>query len=268
MSRSPYSFLYHFMKIGWTLFKYSAIFLSTLIASIAFYFLIAFVLLLFPVSKDIDQQLTGQDAVGMFIISNGVHTDLVFPIVSAQFDWRSVFSPADLPDITSRINDGDLNYLAIGWGDRNFYLNTPTWGDLTIANAWNAIRGGGESLLHVTYLRESQFPATTYALSLTDDQYQRLIEHVLSQLQWTLAASRDVDTDNAKSGRRVIHLAGSGYTRQDTFYQAHGSYNLITTCNTWTGRALASVDVKVSRWTPLPAFVTWYLPIQASGKSN
>jgi len=242
--------------------------LGGLITLVALYFLLACLFLLFPVNDDVASMDTNQTTINSFVISNGVHTDLVFPIVSAQFDWRSVFSPADLPDITSRINDGDLNYLAIGWGDRNFYLNTPTWGDLTIANAWNAMRGGGESLLHVTYLRESQFPATTYALSLTDDQYQRLIEHVLSQLQWTLAASRDVDTDNAQSGRSVIHLAGSGYTRQDTFYQAHGSYNLITTCNTWTGRALASVDVKVSRWTPLPAFVTWYLPIQASGKSN
>ncbi|MFM7331368.1 MAG: DUF2459 domain-containing protein, partial [Brachymonas sp.] len=42
----------------------------------------------------------------------------------------------------------------MGWGDRNFFLNTPTWDDLTLSTALNATFGLGSAALHINYYKE------------------------------------------------------------------------------------------------------------------
>jgi len=54
-------------------------------------------------------------------------------------------------------------------------------------------------------------------------------------------------------------LAGLGYRDDDLFYQANGSYSFIQTCNTWLGTGLRQAGIKISYWTPLDTFVTWYM---------
>jgi hypothetical protein len=61
------------------------------------------------------------------------------------------------------------------------------------------------------------------------------------------------------AGARAI--SGAHYGHNDAFFQANGHYSLLQTCNTWTGAGLRAAGVKVSRWTPLPNLVTWYLPL-------
>ena len=173
-----------------------------------------------------------------WVLSNGVHTDLVFPIRSAAIDWRQLFPLAHFEAVPP-----DAEFIAIGWGDREFYLNTPTWADLTASRALGAMLGGNRALLHVTYLRRVQLRRGAYRLPLSEAQYGQLAAYVRASLP---------------SGR-AVPIAGAHYGKDDAFYEAEGGYHLFETCNTWTGRALRHAGVTVSRWTPFDFNVTWHL---------
>src|SRR3546814_9305473 len=84
----------------------------------------------------------------IFMRTNGVHTSIVVPAASEGIDWSPLLRAGhiDRPDLA-----GD--YLAIGWGQRDFFLKTPTWADLRPGIALRALVGGGGSLIHVEHLR-------------------------------------------------------------------------------------------------------------------
>ena len=65
------------------------------------------------------------DGIIIYVETNGHHTGIVVPVAAAGIDLSLTFRPTDLGD--KRLAG---NWLAIGWGDRNFYLNTRTWADL------------------------------------------------------------------------------------------------------------------------------------------
>ena len=79
-------------------------------------------------------QPDGPRDITIFVRSNGVHTDIVVPVQVAGIDWRS-----ELPPRFFKRSDPGNDHVAFGWGDKGFYLDVPTWGDLTASAALNAI---------------------------------------------------------------------------------------------------------------------------------
>jgi len=49
-----------------------------------------------------------------------VHCDLVLPASAAGIDWSQRFPRADFAAVDDR-----FEWIAIGWGDRGFYLEVP-----------------------------------------------------------------------------------------------------------------------------------------------
>ena len=47
---------------------------------------------------------------------------------------------------------GNADHVAIGYGNREFYLNTPTWDDLSFGTAARALVGSGTTLLHIEHV--------------------------------------------------------------------------------------------------------------------
>jgi len=184
------------------------------VALTGLYLIVACALVFWPANARPADDAPGD--VQAWVLSNGVHTDYVFPIRSATIDWLQVFPLKDF-----RAPPPDAEFIAIGWGDREFYLNTPTWADLTASRAFGALAGGNRALLHVSYLRRSQLGQGAYSLPLTQAQYAQLAAYVRAALP---------------SGK-ATPIAGAHYDAQDAFYEAEGGYNLFETCNTWTGRS-------------------------------
>lgn len=207
------------------------------------YFVTAFVLVLFPANT---QSANAPVAVNAYVYSNGVHADFVFPIRAQGVDWSQAFPLQHLAEVPH-----DAAFVTIGWGDREFYLNTPRWQDLTAGRALYALSGSGHSLLHISYLRQADLQAHVqggvHALPLSAEQYALLVKYV------------DRALVRSASGPGV-NVPGQHYGAHDAFYEAHGAYNLFTTCNVWVGRGLAQAGVKVSTWTPLASQVVWHLP--------
>jgi uncharacterized protein (TIGR02117 family) len=212
------------------LIKAAALGLAGLLAVPVLYFLAALVGGLVPANAGWREPPAG---ITIFVRTNGVHTWIMVPTVTPEMDWRPLAPAAHIRD---RRYAG--NYLAFGYGNREFYLNTPRWEDLRLRTALTAAFGEGRSLMHVEHEWNPRVDEDQRAFRVTRDQYRRLAAHILQ--------SFDRDAQG-----RTIPLLGRGYGPADVFYEARGSYNALLTCNEWTGAALRAAGVRVGLWTPL-----------------
>ena len=203
------------------------------------YFLTALILGLVPVNFGWREASAG---ITIYVRTNGVHTWIMMPKVNEAFDWRPFAPPGHLGN--PRFGAGD--HIAIGYGNRDFYLNTPTWADLTLSNAFAAFFGGGRTLLHVEHDHQPQPNEYQRPITLTRAEYDRLTRFISRRFQ--------LDAQG-----RPIPLLGRGYNDWDMFYEANGGYSFVLTCNEWTGRALRSAGVRTGLWTPLEQSVMWRL---------
>ncbi|NNM76623.1 TIGR02117 family protein [Sphingomonas sp. ID1715] len=172
--------------------------------------------------------------VTIWIATNGVHTGLIVPTRTAQHDWAKLVRPEHIAD---RRYAG--RYLWFGWGDREFYLNTPRWTDVSPRTVLSAAIGSDRTLVHVDHLIEPWSDARPIRLS--PEQYRSLVARI--------RASFD------PGDTRPV----AGYDVADVFYPARGHYDAIRTCNWWTSEMLAAAGVRVGAWTPFSAtLMQWF----------
>ncbi|WP_324749381.1 TIGR02117 family protein [Sphingomonas sp. LY54] len=220
-----------------TIARIAAFALAGLLAPVLLYLAAALIGGLIPVNRDWKAPEAG---IPIFIETNGVHTWVMVPTVSADMDWRPLAPAEHLKDPRYA-----GNYIAIGFGNRDFYLNTPTWGDLSPRTAAAALVGGGPSLMHVYHSRDPQPGPYQQRILLTPDQYRRLVGFLAGSFQ-------------LRDGR-TMPLLGRGYGASDVFYESRVPYNFSRTCNEWTGEALRAAGVRMGAWTPLAQSITWRL---------
>jgi uncharacterized protein (TIGR02117 family) len=173
--------------------------------------------------------------VTIYVIDNGIHTDLVLPVSAEGVAWDDLIRPEHLADPKRAA----ASHLAFGWGDRDFYLNTPTWWDVNPIRVGRAFVGAGATVVHVSHVVEPQIGPNAKAIVLRPEEYRRLA-----------AFLRGTFGEGAPA---------RGYGAADAFYVARGGYSLFRTCNAWTGEALRAAGVQVGIWTPFPSGVMqWF----------
>ncbi|MFD2514313.1 TIGR02117 family protein [Pontibacter locisalis] len=213
---------------------------SSVLSLTALFFVAAFILSSIPVNSSLAQS-TEEDAIEIFVTSNGVHTDIVVPVVTPYLDWRS-----KLPLHHFEHVDSSYSYISFGWGDRRFYMQTPEWSDLTPEVAITAALWPTPTAMHVAYIRSGLAPTKRQQpVKITPDQYIELIKYIDSSFQ--------------KQNGSYLHIAGTGYTSNDTFYEAHGKFHLLKNCNNWVNSGLKAMGMEAALWAPLPFAVMRYL---------
>ena len=169
----------------------------------------------------------------IYLLTNGVHTDLVLPVKTPQIDWSQ-----HLKYENTKSKQTGYNYVAIGWGDKGFYLDTPTWAELKFSTAFKAATGLSTAAIHATYYRTMTEGADCIKVNISNDQYKRLINYIQKDFI-------------KKSNGELTHIQTDAvYGDSDAFYDATGSYSLFHTCNSWTNNALKAGGLKASVWTP------------------
>jgi len=196
-----------------------------------------------PINRDFAAP-AADDSVRLFIRSNEIHTDLVLPTSNeaTEIDWRELFPPEHF-----RSNVGEARYVAIGWGNRGFYVDTPRWADAKLSTALGAVFPS-ETVLHVEYLGDVAAGPYFRELRVSREQYQRLASFI----------EESVGDLDEKSD--AIMATTRSYSTYDRFYTATGSYHAFNNCNQWTGRGLQRAGVKTGIWTPLKSQVYCWLP--------
>ncbi|WP_235510463.1 DUF2459 domain-containing protein [Tsuneonella troitsensis] len=165
--------------------------------------------------------------VEIMVETNGIHTAIVLPLVTAQKDWRGDFPVSDIPAA-----ERPYTHVSVSWGEREVFLDTPTWADLSPLTALRAATGG-DGLLHVAHYVRPAPDENARILRLRPEEYVRLVSAIEAQV---------VPADM----RRTF----LGYEDWDVFYDAPGTYHLGNTCNQWTSDTLAAAGVRTGVWTP------------------
>lgn len=173
--------------------------------------------------------------VALAVIANPFHADLVFPVAGAGMDWAELFG---LPP--------EARYVAIGWGNRRFYMETPQLADLKLGTVAAALTGTGDSVLHVAWFDGTPTGDEVHALGVSETQAEALVRYVAG------FATRDATG-------HVERLEAS-YGPDDAFFGASGRWSPVLTCNEWLGRGLRAAHIRTGIWTPFADGILRHLP--------
>jgi uncharacterized protein (TIGR02117 family) len=202
-------------------------------------YLLAVLAGLIPVNNGFEQT---PDGVEIFVTSTAIHGDVVVPIRNEVVDWGE--------HLPARCFSGDVRkatHVAFGWGDKGFYINTPTWDDLKASTVLRALFWPDDSCMHVVMKERDDISSGGKAVRISAEQYQRLVEFIRDSFR--------TDADG-----RFQLIEGAAYHSSDAFFEAHGSYHCLNTCNCWVGRALRTAGLRCGWFTPLPKTTFLYLP--------
>jgi uncharacterized protein (TIGR02117 family) len=183
-------------------------------------------------SISVSGEETKNPNIAIYIITNGDHTDIVVPVKNRQMDWSEKIA---FSNTTSK--DTSYYYLAIGWGDKEFYLDTPTWSQLKFPVAFKACFGLNTTAMHTTFYHTMTESDQCRKILINEDQYQRLIDFITDKFQ------------QDSHGNFINIKTDAVYGDSDAFYEAKGRYSLFYTCNTWANDALKSAGQKACLWT-------------------
>ena len=164
-----------------------------IVAVAALYLIAAVIGSLVPRNADWQEPRQG---ILIFLRTNGVHADIVLPASAAGLDLYRLVPPADIRDPEKA--DG---WIAFGWGQREFYIETPRWADLTVRSALRSVLGG-DALMHVEHLGRPSVSGAMRSIRLDPASYRRLV------------ASVACDFVREESGR-TVPLRGRGYGSSD-----------------------------------------------------
>ena len=215
------------------------------LASLVAIYSVTVLLGLLPVNNDF---VPADDGIEIWVVSNSIHSDFVVPIQTEEINWRDFLSVNNLPAETSK-----ATHCAIGWGDLGFFVNTPTWDDLTLATASNALLWPSRSCLHVDLTNIEEFEGAV-SVRISSQQYRELVSYIQKSFR--------------KTNGKLAIIDGAGYGDSDMFFEANGSYHMFQTCNCWIGNGLKAAGVRTGWFTPLPKTVFLHLPKQSDTSSR
>lgn len=166
-----------------------------------------------------------------YACDNGVHVDVVLPVIGGGRDWRRIFLPAHFPtDIR------EMPYVSLGWGAEGFFATTPHWRDIRPLPVFKALFWLDRSVLHVSYHGDPSSLPHCQMLSTGPTGQAQLFAFIDQTLVWHEG--------------RAQNLSIPGYGTADLFYAAQGRYSLFRTCNIWSADALHAAGQSVGLWSP------------------
>ena len=179
----------------------------------------------------------------ILLLENPIHTDIAFPVDEETRAAFGFLAAEGLDPVAV-----GAEWIVVGWGGRAFYLNTPTWADLSAGPVFKALTVDA-GVMHVA-LAGAIDPAdpAVRAIRLSQAERKRLIDSVLASF------TRD------KAGEPML-IGGAGYGEFDRFYEGEGWFNVLVGCNLWTARMLRVAGLQTGVWTPLPVFLTMSLDL-------
>ena len=185
------------------------------------YLLISIMLMLITIDRKVGIGIPEET---IYLSTNGVHLNIVIP----KDNINSTL-------LAGLQRNEDEKYLSFGWGDKNFYLNTPRWSDLTLKNVFRALFLKSSTLMHVKRYKSKQ--DNWIKIDVNKSQLNKLNTFLQNSFK---------TNDN---GMKII-LENSGYTSIDNFYKANGNYSCFYTSNSWANKAFKESGLKSCYWTP------------------
>ncbi|MCO6045083.1 DUF2459 domain-containing protein [Aeoliella sp. ICT_H6.2] len=192
---------------------------------------------LIPVNRDFKSP---DDGIDIVVCIGSAHSEIIVPIITDVHDWGPWFSASEFPN-----RDGFETHVSFGWGDREFFLHTPTWDDVRADLTARSMFLPTDTVMHVEMMDLPAENEIYRYVTIDRAGYKRMVEFI--QSYFVLDGSSQADDFHPRV------LPGEHYpNRADAFYEAQGTYSLLYTCNAWTGDALQTAGVRTGGWTPFP----------------
>lgn len=201
---------------------------------ITLYLIAALVLSLVCIETEKDACLKDQT---IYVKTNGVHADIVIPV---NYLSENFVQKLQMPI--------KAQFLSFGWGDKNFYLNTPSWTDLSFTTAFEALFMQSASVMHVTAYswKNKQMNNNWKEVKVCQHQLDKIIRHIYTSFK-----------DENIYG--FVSIKSANYYTTDKFFDAYGSYNCFYTCNTWVVEGFQKANIPVAIWSPFDFGVLFHL---------
>jgi uncharacterized protein (TIGR02117 family) len=182
--------------------------------------------------------------VSIYVINVGLHSDIILPVRTDNFYWNG-FIP--LEEIGTDTNQ-NYNYLGIGWGEHDFYINTPSVADIKVSTVLKALfYPNNSAVMHVRGF--NNLPDEKYfdikCVRISYKQYLRLVEFI----------KKSFSLDRKGNILRIAN----GYNAYGGFYNASGTYSILRNCNNWTAEALKIADVNTPTWSSFSTPIMWHM---------
>lgn len=170
----------------------------------------------------------------VYVSGGAMHTNLIVPVRNEMFDWGKSLELQTLGK-----NAAQFQYLQFGWGDRIFYVETPSWDQVKPTSALRALVLQNPAAMFVKgHSTVPRYPAEELkCVRLGQADYLALMQYIRGSFQ----------QDSQGNFQRI----GTGQDGESGFYAAIGSYSMLRTCNTWTADALRSANVNTPLWSAL-----------------
>jgi len=195
-------------------------------------FLIVYIVATLILSRiTVNSEPVASNDVEIFINSNGVHTDIVVPVKNEVKDWSK-----DILFKHTKSQDSLMRYVAFGWGDKGFYLDTPEWSDLKASTAAKAAFYLGTSAMHTCFYKSLKEDEECVRVTISKEDYADMVKYISESFR--------MDENN-----KVQWIENQSYGNYDAFYEGEGRYSLFYTCNTWANNALKAGHQKGALWT-------------------
>ena len=144
--------------------------LAGIISLAILYLIVATILTLIPVNSNFKEN---KDGTNVYVSTNGVHVNLIIPSQSGLYNWTNQFN-----------SENSYRYLAFGWGDKEFYMNVPTWAEFKISTALRAVFIPTSSVIQVYGLKNVPLTSkNTRKLNLSDEQLKILSDYIYEYFQ-------------------------------------------------------------------------------------
>ncbi|MBN4084722.1 DUF2459 domain-containing protein [Flavobacteriaceae bacterium AH-315-B10] len=192
------------------------------ILAIPVIYLVISIILTAIIVKELDQSSANNKTI--YLQTNGIHLNIIIPKNDIEIDLLKNLEVME-----------NQKYISFGWGDENFYINTPTWSDLTFKNTFRAMFLKSTTLMHITrYKYKSEH---WIEVNVDTSELNKLNQYIQEYFK---------KDDN---GNKII-LTGFAYSTNDNFYKANGSYSIFKTSNTWVNSGFKKSGLKACYWTP------------------
>jgi uncharacterized protein (TIGR02117 family) len=169
----------------------------------------------------------------ILVLSNPIHTDIAIPL---DAETRAAFGFLGASGVP--VGEPGAEWLIIGRGGRAFYLETPTWAELKPMPLFRALTVD-RSVMHVD------------VAGPIDEGHPSIRVFDLGAAEFR-GLSEFIQASFVREDGDVVVIPDAGYGMYDRFFEAHGSFNALVGCNTWTARALRSAGIRTGWWNPLP----------------
>jgi uncharacterized protein (TIGR02117 family) len=175
----------------------------------------------------------GAGTARILVLSSPIHTDIAVPVERVTAGDFNFLRDAGLP-----LDNQNARWALFGWGGRAFYVATPAMTDIRLGPLLKSFTLDS-SVMHVEIVGavNESLPGIA-SFTVSEDGLQRMLAFIRSSF--------------AEHGGAPVRLDGTGYTPNDTFFEAIGSFNAFAGCNTWTAGALRRAGLRTGWWNPLP----------------